>query len=181
MTEGVVAVEEQGEAVFGVARIMNLKETEAMGKTDIVERLRDLDVCDSGCGGRCTVCPQDVVREAADEIERLRSPIPDAAIGEGELEVPSGRDAPSDEHLAPSALKGCAHCASTAFRHENDWCEPHLYSVTCSRCFAGTTEYDTPWKADDAWNKRAVDAVEGQVRSAEREVVIPELESKPIR
>jgi len=41
--------------------------------TDIIERLRLVNACAAGCGGRCSECPDTVAREAADEIERLRA------------------------------------------------------------------------------------------------------------
>lgn len=38
---------------------------------DIVERLRGTSNCAPGCEGRCTECPDTLMRNAADAIERL--------------------------------------------------------------------------------------------------------------
>lgn len=39
--------------------------------TTLVARLRRLSFCSPGCSGRCLECPDEIAREAADEIERL--------------------------------------------------------------------------------------------------------------
>lgn len=44
--------------------------------TDIVTRLRESSSCDPECQGRCSQCPDDLSREAANEIERLRRASP---------------------------------------------------------------------------------------------------------
>lgn len=38
---------------------------------NLIEKLRDLNACEPGCYGRCTVCPNLVAQEAAEAIERL--------------------------------------------------------------------------------------------------------------
>lgn len=45
----------------------------------LVEQLRSLGACAPGCNGRCAICPDEVARQAADEIERLRAELNGAA------------------------------------------------------------------------------------------------------
>lgn len=45
----------------------------------LIEQLRSLGACESGCNGRCERCPDDVARVAADEIVRLTATLEAAA------------------------------------------------------------------------------------------------------
>jgi hypothetical protein len=47
-------------------------EKQAALREALPQRLRELDVCESGCEGRCRECPQDVANDAANEIQTLR-------------------------------------------------------------------------------------------------------------
>jgi hypothetical protein len=50
-----------------------------------LQELRDLNACDDRCRGRCSKCPNDTIREAVDEIERLRSNVRTTEISNDEV------------------------------------------------------------------------------------------------
>jgi hypothetical protein len=45
---------------------------------DILKKLKSLYVCEPGCEGRCKQCPQDIVNDAINYINRLRDELKDA-------------------------------------------------------------------------------------------------------
>ncbi len=69
-----------------------------------------------------------------------------------DMEVTSYRDAP-----APT-LEPCPFCGSSGALHDNDWCEPPMWSVHCTAgdCFASVREAVTPADAIAAWNRRSL-------------------------
>jgi Lar family restriction alleviation protein len=57
--------------------------------------------------------------------------------------------------MSERELQPCPFCGGKGSRHENDWCEPSEWNVSCLGCGCSTGGCTTKDMAIAAWNKRA--------------------------